>query len=339
MIGLAPMDGITDAAYRQIVDRYGHADLLFTEFTNINGLILGKSKIYNKLVYHQTKTPTIAQLFGRNLDYFYQASLIVCALGFDGVDINMGCPDKNVVKKGGGAGLIKEPKLAQIIIATVKRAVKDWSRGADIDGLNLKQETSDWIRNFQRRNKIKRKKKYISVSVKTRLGYDKIITREWVKYLIDKEPDFISLHARTLKQMYSGKADWEEIGKAVVISKGSPTQIIGNGDIRSKKDAEEKIREYKVKGVLIGRAALGNPWVFQDYQPSDEERFRIMLEHCQAFTKLTPELNFLSLRKHLLWYLKGIDNSHRVKKQLAQVKDITQVRNILANYSVGQLTS
>jgi len=330
MIGLAPMDGVTDAAFRKIVDEYGHPDLLFTEFVNVDGLNIGKIGIYSHLIYHPTKTPLFAQLFGSDPKYFYNAALLICSLGFSGIDINMGCPDKNVVKKGGGAGLINNPILAKKIVQTVKQAVTDWSNGKKINDLNLRPEIFDWIENFRKSKKIMDARKKLPVSIKTRLGYDKILTKEWISNLLEVEPAIITVHGRILKQLYRGKANWEEIALAAKLAEKSATKIFGNGDVQSKKEAEEKIKKYHVAGILIGRAALGNPWVFRDYFPSTAERFQTMLRHCEIFMELTPNLNFLSLRKHLLWYLKGVDNSHQLKNQLAQVKNIEEVKKVIA---------
>ena len=329
MIGLAPMDGITDAAFRQITDHYGHPDLLFTEFVNVDGLNVGKIGIYSHLIYHRTSTPIYAQLFGVNPLYFYNAALIICALGFSGVDINMGCPDKSVVKKGGGAGLINNPVLAKKIIQSIKQAVQDWSNGKELASLDLRKDIFNWINDYRKRKNISDERKLLPVSVKTRIGYEKVTTNEWIGNLLEADLAMIIIHGRTLKQMYKGKADWEEIAKAVAMAKKTKTKIFGNGDIKSKKEALEKINQYGVAGVLIGRAALGNPWVFQDYQPTVKEKYQLMLDHCQAFMDLTPNLNFLSLRKHLLWYLKGVNDSHKIKNQLAKVKNIEEVRRLV----------
>lgn len=305
VIGLSPMDGITDAVFRQITDIYGKPDILFTEFIPVDALILSKPAIERMLIFHKTKTITIAQLFGIEPELFYQATMTVLDKGFDGVDINMGCPDRAVFNRGGGAGLILQPELAKKIILSVKKAVVDWK-------------------------KKNRSKKEITVSVKTRTGYKEHQTKKWINNLLEVSPDFICLHARTYSQKYSGVADWEQIKIAVDLAKNTKTKILGNGDVRSRKEALKKIKKYKLSGVLIGRAALGNPWVFTDKIPTTKEKFEALIKHCQLFSKTFPELEFKIMRKHLAWYTKGIPGSAEMRSCLMQVNNIDEVKKIIS---------
>jgi tRNA-dihydrouridine synthase len=161
------------------------------------------------------------------------------------------------------------------------------------------------------------------------MGYDEIVTIDWMETLLETEPAAISLHGRTLKQMYTGQANWEEIGRAAQVVKPTGTIFLGNGDVQSLADAHAKIQTYKTDGVLIGRATFGNPWLFQDKEPTVQERFDAMLEHCQAFDRLTPELNFLSLRKHLGWYCKGFPHAVQIRTALMQTKNTQEVKEVL----------
>jgi nifR3 family TIM-barrel protein len=301
MIGLAPMDGVTDAAFRFIVDTYGKPDILYTEFISIKGLQIGKPAIMRSLLKHQTTTPIVAQLFGNDPELFYQATLKVLKLGFDGVDINMGCPDQSVFNRGGGAALILKPDLAISIVKSVKKAVKDWGR------------------------------KKMLVSVKTRTGYKTHQTREWIGRLLEGQPDVICIHGRTYAQKYLGKADWEQIALAGELARKTPTKIFGNGDIKSKQEALEKIRKYKLAGVLIGRAALGNPWIFQDKIPTFKEKIKVILDHSYQFTKFFPQGDFKAMRKHLVWYTKGFIGSAQVRNSLMKVNNIEEVESIFSS--------
>lgn len=298
------MDGITDAPFRNIVDIYGKPNIIYTEFVSVKGLLFGKPAINRMLLRHKTETPMIAQLFGNDPDLFYKASFIVLKNGFDGIDINMGCPDKSVFNRGGGAGLILKPKLAKEIILSVKKAVKDGAKKLNI-------------------------KKYIPVSVKTRTGYKNPQTKEWISHLLEAEPDVICLHARTFAQKYSGRADWEQIGIAADLARPTKTKIFGNGDIKSREQALERIKQYNLAGVLIGRAALGNPWIFKGIIPTTEERFQVLLEHCKKFQEFFPESEFKIMRKHLAWYAKGFAGSAEMRNQLMQVKSIDDVKKII----------
>ena len=299
-IGLAPMDGVTDAAFRYIVDTYGKPDIIYTEFVSVKGLQIGRPAMMRMLLKHKTSTPIVAQLFGNDPKLFYSASIKVQELGFDGIDINMGCPDSSVFARGGGAALILQPTIAKKIIISVKCAVKDYG------------------------------KKGLIVSVKTRTGYKVHQTKEWVSQLLQAEPDLICLHGRTYSQKFSGKADWEQIGIAAELAKKSNAKIFGNGDVKNRGEALEKIKQYKLDGVLIGRAALGNPWIFQDKAATQDERIKVTLEHCQKFIEFFPHGDFKAMRKHLTWYTKGFVGSARVRNSLMKVNNINEVREILS---------
>lgn len=316
VIGLAPMDGVTDAAFRYITDRYGHPSLLFTEFTSVEGLDRGVTGLLSAFIYHHTETPTIAQVFGTAPQAFYRSTLIAAAMGFAGVDINMGCPDKNVAKRGGGAGLILNPQLAKTIVTSAKQAAKDWADGITLEQAQIHPEIIAWIDTFQKLNNVSPAKTILPISIKTRIGYDKIITKEWTSHLLETEPANISIHGRTLKQLYSGKADWDEIAIAAELAHRTKTTLLGNGDVIDRQDAVNKIHTYKTDGVLIGRSSFGNPWVFTTNTASPTEKLAVAIEHAVAFKQLTPTLPALSLRKHMSWYCKGFENAHTLRMQL-----------------------
>lgn len=336
IIGLAPMDGVTDAAFRYMTDTYSKPDVLYTEFTSVEGITQGAVKLLNAFIYHATNTPIIAQFFGSHPDDFYQASFVACEMGFDGIDINMGCPDEHIARKGGGAALILKPKLAQDIIAKVKKAADDFTNGKTIEQTSLPPSIIDTVHAFKKTSWVKKPKKTtLPVSVKTRIGYDNIVTEEWISSLLESEPAAIAIHGRTLRQMYTGEANWKEIGKAAELIRKTKTLVLGNGDIKTMSDARKKIADYKLDGVLVGRATLGNPWFFKDYIPSEQERKQAALEHCKAYLTLTPQLNFLAMRKHLGWYMKGIHKSHELRNRLMQIKTLADVQSILSEPSAS----
>ncbi len=327
IIAHSPMDGVTDAAYRYITDKYGRPDILITEFTTVEGIAHGAVKLLQAFIHHKTSTPTVAQLYGASPEAFYNATLVVCEMGFDGIDINMGCPSPSIAMRGAGAGLIRTPKRAVEIIKNVKQAAKDYSEGKTIEDTDLPESIVEWVKKYSSYNT--KKRKHLPVSIKTRIGYDQIVTEEWISNLLETEPAAISIHGRTLKQMYTGAANWEEIGKAAELIKKTETKVLGNGDVRTINDAHEKIKKYGVDGVLIGRGTYGNPWIFKNHTPTKEEQVATALEHCEAFTALTPEGHFLSLRKHLAWYTKGIRGSNELRNRLMTVTNIEDVRRIL----------
>ena len=325
IIGLAPMDGVTDAAYRYIADTYGKPDLLITEFVSVEGA----TTLLDAFIHHKSTIPTIAQIYGTELEAFYKMTIIACELGFDGIDINMGCPDKSVTGRGAGAGLIRSPKHAQDIVKTVKKAVVDWSDGQSMINANIRPKVYQAVERLKENMELGVTRKILPVSVKTRMGFDTPIVEDWISNLLEVEPVNITLHGRTLKQMYSGLADWEEIGKASRLAKGSKTYLMGNGDIKSIKDAKEKIKTYGLHGVLIGRASFGNPWLFQEIEPTTNMRLTTALEHCIAFQKYLPEGHFISLRKHMAWYCKGFDGAAEVRAKLMSITSVEDVERIL----------
>lgn len=325
------MDGITDPAFREIVDRYGKPDLLFTEFVPVEAIAHGVTRVMQSLRRHRTETTTIAQFFGRDLKSYYKATLVAAELGFDGIDINMGCPDKNIAKKGGGAGLIGEPDLAVEIIRTVKQAADDWSRGKILQDVRLTDELIDWVE----ANRLEKpERRLLPVSVKTRIGLDKPITEAWISRLIEAEPSMVSLHGRTLLQLYRGKADWDEIARAGRIVREAGITFLGNGDVESLAQAREFAQKYGCDGILIGRAALGNPWVFTGRNPSKNERIKVMLEHCRLYTQYRPDLKLFPMRKHLAWYMTGFEGSRAMRDSLMHVETIGDVENLLQSLPI-----
>ncbi len=329
LIGLAPMDGVTDAAFRYIVDTVGKPDLLLTEFVAVEGVTAGATKLLEGFVYHKTKTPTIAQIYGTEPEAFYKAAIIVAELGFDGIDINMGCPDKSVSGRGAGAGLIRTPDLAQKIVQSVQQAVQDWSEGQSMENAGIRPKVTEAVHAMIKRYQYTSTRQIIPVSVKTRIGFEAPSIKEWISYLLEVQPVNITVHGRTLKQMYTGFADWEQIGIAAATAKGTKTYVMGNGDIKTKEEALQRIKQYNLHGVLIGRATFGNPWLFTGEEIDYKTRLKTGLEHCRAFERLLPEGNFLSLRKHMAWYCRGFDHSAQMRAQLMTVKSAREVEEIV----------
>ncbi len=292
IIAMAPMDGVTDAAFRYITAKYGRPDIQFTEFTNVEGLARNAAVMLDDFLYSEIERPVVAQIYGSEPESFYKIAVIVCELGFDGIDINMGCPAKKVSRRGCGAALIRNPSLAREIIRQVKRGVLDWANGISVEDLGLKPRMAQKVRRMNEdrmgrgtassfanlpspaiagyakagasadRCRAPTGRKNIPISIKTRIGYDSVVIEDWVKHLLEEAPVAISIHGRTLKQMYSGSADWEAIARAAEIIHQTPTLVLGNGDLASLEDMAHKIKQSGVDGVLIGRGALGNPWIF-----------------------------------------------------------------------------
>lgn len=248
-------------------------DVLFTEFISADGIVYNKKHIVgDKLTYSENQRPIVAQIWGANPDNFEKAAGIIQELGFDGIDINMGCPDKHVMKTGGGGKLIINQPLAEKIILAVKKGTK------------------------------------LPVSVKTRLGYDKVITGEWFPFLLEQKLAAISVHARTTKQLSKGKPVWDEISKIVELrNKVSPeTLIIGNGNIDSYDEAIKARETYRVDGVMIGRGIFKNPFVFdpEPHKLTKAGKIELLEKHLELIQEHGGMIN-----KFLKVYLKGFSNA------------------------------
>lgn len=323
IIGLAPMDGITDEAFRLLQTKIAKTDLIFTEFVSAEGISHGGVKLYDTLLFSSGERPIIGQLFGKDPDSFYKSAIILCELGFDGVDINMGCPAKTVTQNGSGAALISKPDLAVQIIKSTKQGIDDWFLGkTKISDLGLNQKTLDVINRNKKYSEIKADKNKPTISVKTRIGITESTIDSWAPILLAQDLDFLTIHGRTLKQGYAGTASWIDIKKVVDLAKNTKTKIFGNGDVESRSQAIEYCQKYGVNGVLIGRSACGNPWCFNDQIATPKERFSAMLLHAQFFTEVFPHRRFDSLRKNFLFYASGLANAKQLRSKLVRLNSI-----------------
>lgn len=302
IIGLAPMDGYTDAPFRYLIASIHKPDVIFTEFVNVDGIVRNFKRLKEDFIFDEIERPIIAQLFGSKPENFYEATRTVIDMGFDGIDINMGCPQKKVVRRCEGAGLIKNPQLASEIVAAVKKARTDQNSN-------------------------------ITVSIKTRIGYETPITKEWISELVKTKPDLITVHGRTLKQMYSGLADWNEIKTACDICHENGIKFFGNGDIKSIKEANEKIKQYDLDGVLIGRAIFGNPWLFDPNQQqiTKNQKLEMCLTHAKMQMKIFPNKSFIAMRKHFAAYINSFEFARDLRIKVLQANTYEEVEKIIAS--------
>jgi tRNA-dihydrouridine synthase B len=356
IIGLAPMDGVTDAPCRTMHGLYGRPDVVITEFTNVEGLWRGSDRIFRDFLYTPAERPVVAQIFGCRPEYFYRAAHVVCELGFDGLDINMGCPAKTVANKGGGAALIRMPETAKEIIRAAQQGVRDWANGQTLEDLEMDPQRIERIRQMNEErvsvwgDNAQIERRLLPVSVKTRLGYDSIVITDWVQELLELEPAVISIHGRTLAQHYKGEADWDAIAAAAEIVRKTDTLIQGNGDIHSLYEAAQRIHTTGVHGVLIGRASFGNPWIFRnrdqlkkllnaginptnedlpDIMPSREQRLLMALEHANVHAKLKGEDHYVEMRKHMGWYLGHFPGAKQVRSELVRINSLADVERVI----------
>lgn len=299
---LAPMADVTDCAFRQIIAKYGKPDVFWTEFVSADGLAHpeARPKLLIDLKFDKNEHPIVAQIFGSNPDNIREASKLCHELGFDGVDINMGCPDKSVEKQGAGAGMIKNPKLAREII----RAAKEGAGG-------------------------------LPISVKTRIGYNKNEMETWLREILAEDIAVLTVHLRTRKEMSLVPAHWDLMKRIVEIrdEMGVDTLIFGNGDVVDIKDAEQKVKETGCDGVMLGRAIFGNPWLFSDKVPTIQEKLQVMIEHTKLFEEmLGGHKNFAIMKKHYKAYVNGFDGAKELRMKLMEAENAEQIEEITNDF-------
>lgn len=314
---LAPLADVTDAAFRRMIAKYsshtradgttGGPDVFWTEFVSADGLMMatpeGKEKLLADLKYSEEERPIVAQLFSSNEESMEKAAALCRELGFDGIDINMGCPDKGIERQGCGSAMIKTPAKARAIIRAAKRGAGD-----------------------------------LPVSVKTRLGYNKDELETWLPELLAEEPAVVTVHARTRKEMSKVPARWERVARAVEIRNElkSSTLIFGNGDALSIEDSHEKVKATGADGVMLGRAIFGNPWLFHPEKDlssvSLTERFEALVEHTKLFEELLPHKNFAIMKKHYKAYVNGFAGAAELRTELMEAKDANEIEKIVQNY-------
>lgn len=301
---LAPMADVTDAAFRRIIAKYGKPDVTWTEFVSADGLVRapeeGKRKLLKDLEYTEAERPIVAQFFSSHPEHMEKAAAIARELGFDGVDINMGCPDKGIERQGAGAAHIKNPQRAREVIAAAKAGAGN-----------------------------------LPVSVKTRIGYNRDEIDTWIPELLKEDPALITIHARTRKEMSKVPARWEHVEHAVRLrdASGKKTLIFGNGDALSIEDARKKIEDTRADGVMLGRAIFGNPWLFAEHVPTTEEKLRVLIEHTHLFGELLGDFkNFAIMKKHFKAYVNGFDGASDLRGKLMETDTAKEVEGIITSF-------
>ena len=339
---LAPMADVTDRAFRGFIAKHGKPDVMWTEFVSANGLAsAGRDALLIDLQYETIERPIVAQLFSADPLKMEEAVKLVCDMGFDGVDINMGCPDRTIEKQGAGAAMIKNPSIALEVICAAKRGIVKSGRN-------------------------------IPLSVKTRIGYNDVQLNEWIPLLLSEGIDALTVHARTRKDMSKVPAQWSYIKEVVKLrDKLAPeTVVIGNGDVVSLADGREKAKESGCDGIMVGRAIFGNPWFFDERRQvvatlpkkqawcirkipflrkyfdtkrravvsmtkpiTTSERLDMMVEHTKLFTELLGDVkSFAIMKKHFKAYCTGFDGAKELRTQLMETKNAEEVVLLVNNF-------
>lgn len=308
VFSLAPMEDVTDTVFREIVagiSAPGKLNIVFTEFTSVEGMNHpeGRERVSERLIVSDSerklldekKVKLVAQIWGRNPEIYYKVAKYISEnYRFDGLDINMGCPVKKVIKTGSCSALIGEPQLAKEIIHATKEAT------------------------------------HLPVSVKTRTGIKQHQTEEWIAHLLEMEPAAIILHGRTQKMQSEGEASWEEIGKAVQLRNQleSNVPIHGNGDVFSMADGLQKVKDTGVDGIMVGRGIFQNPWFFNPEKQDivQEERIQKLLEHTRLFEKTWGGIkNFNILKRFYKIYLNSFPGAAKLRADLMEARNYEDV--------------
>jgi len=319
----APMANVTDAAFRRMFAECGKPDVFWTEFVSVEGLLSrGREKLLTDLWFDKenpAERPIVAQIFGAKPEQFEAIGPLIKELGFDGIDINMGCPDRGVEKSGAGAALIRDPARARAVIRALKRGAGR-----------------------------------LPVSVKTRLGYAEIAEMdEWIPALLEEDLAALTVHLRTRNEMSDVPARWELTPKIVALRDriAPKTVILGNGDVRSREDGRAKAAAAGMDGVMVGSGLFGNPWFFSGRTPDVRERLLRLVAHTELFEKLyrsdNPRTigqggrlkNFDVMKKHYKSYTSsspdgqgGFDGAKELRIRLMETKNAVEVRKIVQDF-------
>jgi nifR3 family TIM-barrel protein len=316
---LAPMEEVTDTVFRRVIQKTGKPDILYTEFTSTDGMQhqQGRERVIHRLQYTEQERPLIAQIWGKDPEHYYAVAKDIVELGFDGIDINMGCPVKKIIKQGSCSALIKTSALASEIIKAVQEGVKG----------------------------------KIPVSVKTRIGFDSIVTEEWCGHLLSHKLAALIVHGRTTKEQSKVPCHWDEIAKVPALRNNlSPeTLIIGNGDIMSHAQGLQLAEETGVDGLMVGRGIFHNPWMFNkeyheldgillkgDTPVSNLEKLTLGLYHLDLWietyckTDLNPN-HYNTMKKFFKIYVSGFDGASQLRSELMQTKSPQEAKALLVN--------
>ncbi|HEY4501033.1 MAG TPA: tRNA-dihydrouridine synthase [Candidatus Paceibacterota bacterium] len=315
---MAPMADVTDVAFRALVAKRGKPDVFWTEFVSADGLYHTReiakmpdevNPLMRDLQFDPDQRPIVAQIFSSKPEMIAYATKLVAKLGFDGVDINMGCPDRNIEKQGAGAALVKNSMLARELVLAAKKAVQELPKSS---------YRTDLV---------------VPVSVKTRIGYNKETLDNWLTALLSANPAAITLHLRTRKEMSLVPADWELMKRAVEIRNRVNPEVllIGNGDVQDLEDARAKAAEFGCDGVMLGRAMFGNPWVFNRQPPTVnlQQKLEALIELAHNFEKISPPKNFAILKKHIKAFISGFPGAADLRASLMEANSASELERIL----------
>lgn len=303
---LAPMDAVTDAVFRRIVLEVSRPNVFFTEFTNVDGLLsMGRKKVEERLLFDPAEQPIIAQIWGTDPENFKKAARLVSTMGFSGIDINMGCPERTIVKQGACSALINNPQLAKAIIDSTREGAGD-----------------------------------IPVSVKTRIGFSSPAIDDWISFLLTQKLPALTVHLRTASELSMVPAHWEYMEQIVRLRNTiSPeTIIIGNGGIKSLDEVREKFDTYNNEGFMVGTGIFSNPWLFDPKRDpglsTRQERIELYSKHIKLFRKVWKDKkNPAIIKKFCKMYISGFPGASEFRDSLMKTNTLEELLSVLLLHS------
>ena len=305
---LAPMEDVTDTVFRRLIGSCGAPDVYFTEFTSTDGLCSkGRDAVIHRLQFTEGERPLVAQIWGNTPEHYYKTAQLLTEMGFDGIDINLGCPVPKIVKNGCCSALIDNPTLvAELYQATTEGAPQ------------------------------------LPVSIKTRLGFKRKVTEEWSQFLLELNPAVLTMHGRTARQMSKVPANWDEIAKVVEIRNAlqSDTIVIGNGDVTKRSQFAEFHERYGVDGIMVGRGIFQDPYLFDlsladDYweQQSEQQKLSLLLTHIRLHRSVWGERKpYAILKKFFKIYVSSFAGASELRTLLMQTNSMQDAADVIEQW-------
>lgn len=307
---LAPMEDVTDTVFRRLIASCGRPDVFYSEFTSTDGMFSpGEDRVIHRLEYTEEERPLIAQIWGNNPEKYLKAARKIAEMGFDGIDINMGCPVSKIVSNGCCSALIDNPTLARELYLAAKEGAGP-----------------------------------IPVSIKTRLGFKKIQTEQWAEFVLSLEPDALIMHGRVAKEMSKKPANWEQIAKVVELRNqaGIDTVVIGNGDVKSLAQIKSYSEQYGVDGVMVGRGIFENPYLFNEHAPhfsemSKKEKMDLLRYHILLYEKQwSGKKPFRVLKKYFKIYACHFAGASELRMRLVETESVADALELIDSVSLTE---
>jgi tRNA-dihydrouridine synthase B len=302
---LSPLCGVTDAPFRSIARRHGAA-MVFCEMTSSDGLVRKNPKSFELLEYRPEERPIGAQLCGADAAIMADAARMCADLGFDSVDLNYGCPVRKVIAREAGAAMLNDLERLERVTSAVVNAVP------------------------------------LPVTAKIRIGWDKnsINAHDVARVLERSGVRWITVHARTRTEKFTGQAHWEVIGQ---VKEATSLPVIGNGDVKTPEDAKRMVDQTGCDGVMVGRGSFGNPWLFARAnrllagldpgpEPTPRERIETAVAHLHDLARKKGDYAATLMRKHVAWYVRGLYDNSTLCREVNHAKTIAEVEDLLWHY-------